>query len=76
MVVVEGGMSVDLHQQVCNVGLWPNSARSPFLVSGDPSRAVFGHPSGTLAVGVEAVLCEGEWLVSKALMSRSARRLM
>jgi len=37
----------------------------------------FGHPSGTLAVGAEAEPDEhGAWVVTKALMSRSARRLM
>ncbi len=36
----------------------------------------FGHPSGTLAVGAEAREQNGTWLVTKAMMSRSARRLM
>ena len=36
----------------------------------------FGHPSGTLAVGAEAQEIDGQWVVSKAMMSRSARRLM
>jgi probable AcnD-accessory protein PrpF len=36
----------------------------------------FGHPSGTLRVGAEANLVDGEWTVSKAIMSRSARVLM
>ena len=36
----------------------------------------FGHPSGTLRVGAEAVESNGEWSVSKAIMSRSARVLM
>lgn len=36
----------------------------------------FGHPSGTLKVGAEAVLVQGQWQVSKASMSRSARVLM
>jgi hypothetical protein len=36
----------------------------------------FGHPSGTLRVGAEAVEEGGEWSVSKAIMSRSARVLM
>nr|WP_298143239.1 2-methylaconitate cis-trans isomerase PrpF [uncultured Pseudomonas sp.] len=36
----------------------------------------FGHPSGTLRVGAEASLQGGEWLVKKAIMSRSARILM
>jgi probable AcnD-accessory protein PrpF len=36
----------------------------------------FGHPSGTLRVGAEASQVSGEWTVSKAIMSRSARVLM
>ncbi|WP_095189432.1 2-methylaconitate cis-trans isomerase PrpF [Pseudomonas sp. Irchel 3E19] len=36
----------------------------------------FGHPSGTLRVGAEANLENGEWVVKKAIMSRSARVLM
>ena len=36
----------------------------------------FGHPSGTLRVGAQAVLENGQWAVKKAIMSRSARVLM
>jgi probable AcnD-accessory protein PrpF len=36
----------------------------------------FGHPSGTLRVGAQAVQVGGEWQVTKAIMSRSARVLM
>jgi len=36
----------------------------------------FGHPSGTLRVGAEARRVAGEWKVTKAIMSRSARVLM
>ncbi|MDP3138510.1 MAG: 2-methylaconitate cis-trans isomerase PrpF [Burkholderiaceae bacterium] len=36
----------------------------------------FGHPSGALAVGAQARPIDGEWVVTKATMSRSARRLM
>jgi 2-methylaconitate cis-trans-isomerase PrpF len=36
----------------------------------------FGHPSGTLRVGAEAQQINGQWTVTKALMSRSARILM
>jgi probable AcnD-accessory protein PrpF len=43
---------------------------------GERSAVRFGHPSGTLRVGAEAVLVEGEWQVKKAIMSRSARVLM
>ena len=43
---------------------------------GERSAVRFGHPSGTLRVGAEAVLVDGEWHVKKAIMSRSARVLM
>lgn len=36
----------------------------------------FGHPSGTLRVGAQAAQENGEWVVTKAIMSRSARVLM
>lgn len=36
----------------------------------------FGHPSGTLRVGASAQLESGQWRVTKAVMSRSARILM
>ena len=39
-------------------------------------RVRFGHPSGTLTVGAEVSQQDGRWIVTKALMSRSARRLM
>ena len=43
---------------------------------GDRQSVTFGHPSGTLRVGAEAVLDNGQWQVKKAIMSRSARILM
>ena len=48
------------------------------LAAGGGSRNVvrFGHPSGTLRVGAEARQVNGEWTVTKAIMSRSARVLM
>lgn len=36
----------------------------------------FGHPSGVLRVGAAAKQVDGEWTVTKAIMSRSARILM
>jgi 2-methylaconitate isomerase len=36
----------------------------------------FGHPSGILRVGAEATCTDGEWTVTRAIMSRSARVLM
>ena len=48
------------------------------LAAGGSKRSAvrFGHPSGTLRVGAEATQENGEWKVTKAIMSRSARVLM
>ncbi|MET3392019.1 putative AcnD-accessory protein PrpF [Variovorax sp. 1140] len=43
---------------------------------GERSAVRFGHPSGTLRVGAQAARVDGEWRVTKAVMSRSARVLM
>lgn len=43
---------------------------------GERNSVTFGHPSGTLRVGAEAKQPDGEWTVTKAIMSRSARILM
>ncbi|MGT2508521.1 2-methylaconitate cis-trans isomerase PrpF [Cupriavidus basilensis] len=43
---------------------------------GQRNAVRFGHPSGTLRVGAEATQVNGEWTVTKAIMSRSARVLM
>ena len=43
---------------------------------GERTAVRFGHPSGTLRVGAAAVLQDGQWQVTKAIMSRSARVLM
>ena len=43
---------------------------------GERTTVRFGHPSGTLRVGAEASRIDGQWRVTKALMSRSARVLM
>lgn len=43
---------------------------------GDPMRRRIGHPSGLLVVGAEIAQTNGEWRVTRAVMSRSARRLM
>jgi probable AcnD-accessory protein PrpF len=43
---------------------------------GDLEAVRFGHPSGTLRVGAQAKQVNGEWTVTKAIMSRSARVLM
>ncbi len=42
----------------------------------DRESVVFGHPSGTLAVGAQAQQVNGKWQATKAVMSRSARILM
>ena len=43
---------------------------------GEREAVRFGHPSGTLRVGAQAILENGQWQVKKAIMSRSARVLM
>ena len=43
---------------------------------GEREAVRFGHPSGTLRVGAEASEQNGDWSVTKAIMSRSARVLM
>ena len=43
---------------------------------GDRNSVHFGHPSGTLRVGAEAKKQGNDWVVTKAVMSRSARVLM
>lgn len=43
---------------------------------GEREAVTFGHPSGILRVGAQAALVDGQWTVSKAIMSRSARVLM
>ena len=42
----------------------------------DPLRLRLGHPSGVVAVGAQVARSGDEWKVVKAIMSRSARRLM
>lgn len=43
---------------------------------GERDAVCFGHPSGTLQVGAQASQQDGDWVINKALMSRSARVLM
>lgn len=43
---------------------------------GERQSVRFGHPSGVLRVGAEARQVDGQWTVTRALMSRSARVLM
>ena len=48
------------------------------LAAGGGQRDVvrFGHPSGTLQVGASVQQVDGQWCVTRAVMSRSARVLM
>ncbi|WP_395682477.1 2-methylaconitate cis-trans isomerase PrpF [Dokdonella sp.] len=48
------------------------------LAAGGVTRDVvrFGHPSGTLRVGADVKQVQGQWVATKAVMSRSARVLM
>lgn len=48
------------------------------LAAGGGAREAvrFGHPSGTLRVGAAAAQVNGQWTVTKAIMSRSARIVM
>jgi 2-methylaconitate isomerase len=48
------------------------------LAAGGGAREAvrFGHPSGTLRVGAQAIQENDQWMVKKAVMSRSARVLM
>ena len=43
---------------------------------GERESVIFGHPSGSLKVGSQAQLNNGEWTINKISMSRSARVLM
>lgn len=43
---------------------------------GERETVRFGHPSGTLQVGAQAQRQGGEWVVTKAILSRSARIIM
>jgi probable AcnD-accessory protein PrpF len=54
----------------------PGTIVSLALGGKSQSTVKFGHPSGTLVVGAEAEQNTGDWIITKALMSRSARRLM
>jgi len=46
--------------------------------AGGGTRGVvrFGHPSGTLRVGADVKHVDGQWIATRAVMSRSARVLM
>lgn len=52
------------------------AARGGADAGGSRDAVRFGHPSGTLRVGAEVTRVDGQWVATKALMSRSARVLM
>lgn len=54
----------------------PGTLVSDAAGGGARTAVRFGHPSGTLRVGAEAAQVDGQWVVRKAVMSRSARVLM
>jgi probable AcnD-accessory protein PrpF len=54
----------------------PGTVVNTVLGGKSQAKVKFGHPSGTLRVGAEANNTAGEWVITKAFMSRSARRLM
>ena len=60
----------------CVPGTLVNLAAGGGMGGGARDAVRFGHPSGTLRVGAEATQVAGEWVVKKAVMSRSARVLM
>jgi probable AcnD-accessory protein PrpF len=54
----------------------PGTVVSRLLGPRADGQVRFGHPSGSLAVGAEAEQRDGTWVVTKVMMSRTARRLM
>lgn len=54
----------------------PGSVVALASAVGAAERVRIGHPSGRMTVGAEVKSMNGEWLVTRALMSRSARCLM
>ena len=54
----------------------PGSVVARAARGGASARVRIGHASGTMTVGAELLETGGRWQVTRALMSRSARRLM
>ena len=54
----------------------PGTLVSRLLAGGARGEVCFGHPSGSLSVGATAEPGADGWVVTRAVMSRSARRLM
>ena len=67
-----GTASVAIATAACIPGTLVNLAAG----GGEREAVRFGHPSGTLRVGSKAQVVNGQWNVTKAIMSRSARILM
>lgn len=67
-----GTASVAIATAACVPGTLVNLAAG----GGEREAVRFGHPSGTLPVGSQAKQVDGQWTVTKAIMSRSARILM
>jgi probable AcnD-accessory protein PrpF len=67
-----GTASVAIATAACVPGTLVNLAAG----GGEREAVRFGHPSGTLRVGSKAQMVDGQWTVTKAIMSRSARVLM
>ncbi|HTN34903.1 MAG TPA: 2-methylaconitate cis-trans isomerase PrpF [Marinobacter sp.] len=61
---------------IATAGAVPGTVVNLAAGGGDRTHITFGHPSGTLRVGAEAALVDGQWTATKAIMSRSARVLM
>ncbi|KXU94144.1 3-methylitaconate isomerase [Caballeronia megalochromosomata] len=61
---------------VAVAGSIPGTIVNQLVAEKKPDQLRFGHPSGVMAVGAEAEQRDGTWVVTKAIMSRSARRLM
>jgi probable AcnD-accessory protein PrpF len=61
---------------IATAGCVPGTLVNLAAGGGEREAVRFGHPSGTLRVGSKAQQADGQWTVTKAIMSRSARILM
>ena len=61
---------------IATAGCVPGTLVNLAAGGGEREAVRFGHPSGTLRVGSKAQQQDGQWSVTKAIMSRSARVLM
>ncbi|WP_415721817.1 2-methylaconitate cis-trans isomerase PrpF [Photobacterium ganghwense] len=67
-----GTAAVAIASAACVPGTLVNLAAG----GGEKESVTFGHPSGTLKVGAQAKQTGQDWVIEKAIMSRSARILM